>query len=359
MRKPYRVIVWGPGAVGQACMKCMEGRPEFELVGVLAHNPEKDGADVGELLGHAPSGVKITTDKDAIFAMDADCVLYTGMPRLDPDGMDGDTIRLLESGKSVISSAAYFYPPYQGADHAQRLEAACKKGGASLHGTGTLPGFFFARLGLTLTGMCTEVEYLKMEEFVNIGRTSLEQMAVFGIGLPLETAQQPNPLMEGVLKTVFGEELSMVSEALYGRSAEIGMETAYRLADEDLVLEGGTIEKGLVNGLSHTYTARIDGEPRLVTTINWMVTGDNEWRMDLEGKPVSFHLDLAAFASVEQRLAFHPGDPTGTTQYVTAMPMIQAIPVVCDGEPGLVYPSIFANATPDLRTLATRTSIVG
>ena len=78
MRKPYRVIVWGPGAVGLACIRELLSRPEFELVGVLAYSPGKSGIDVGELINHKPVGVKVTTDKEAIVAMDADAVVWCG-----------------------------------------------------------------------------------------------------------------------------------------------------------------------------------------------------------------------------------------------------------------------------------------
>lgn len=350
-QEPYKVIVWGPGAVGRACLKVMHDRPEFQVVGVLAHSPSKDGVDVGEFIGRDPVGVYISTDREAVFALDADVVLYTGAPPIDHEAMDENMISLLESGKSVINATAYFYPHYHGPEYAARLEEACRKGGTSLHGTGEQPGFFFERIAVALTAMCSELDCITMEEFVNVSGTSLETMAGFGVGQPLEVAEAPNPVRNELLMTVFAEELSMVSQALFGKPVEVKVEARYKVADEDLVLPTGTIKKGNVRDLEYEYVGSIDGKPRLKTTIRWLFTGDERWIIGVEGKPVSIKADITAYASQVERSHRHPGDDTFLTSYITAMPMIQAIPVVCSAEPGLVYPTLFSRYVPDFRQL--------
>ncbi|MCZ4519470.1 hypothetical protein O4220_13180 [Rhodococcus ruber] len=359
MRDPYKIIVWGPGAVGTACLKLLHGRAEFEVVGVLAHSASKEGLDVGTFIGESPSGLKISTDKESVLALDADCVLYCGQPPIDPDGMNADTIALLESGKNVISATAYFYPPYHGEDYARRIEDACIAGGSSLHGTGEQPGFFFERIAVALTGMCTELESVTMEEYVNVSGTSLETMKVFGVGQPLSVAEAPNPFLDNLLMTVFAEELTQVGLALFGKPVEISMQTNYSVADEDLVLKTGTIAKGNVSNLEYIYSATIDGKERLRTVIRWVFSGDDRWIIEVEGKPVSIRADISAYASLVDRSHFRPGDETFLTSYITAMPIIQAISVVCEAAPGFVSPSVFTHHTPDFRDLGTRKSIVG
>ncbi|MBU0538356.1 MAG: dihydrodipicolinate reductase, partial [Gammaproteobacteria bacterium] len=65
MRAPYKVIVWGPGIVGNACLKEVIKKPELELVAVLAYSESKNGVDVGEYLGMDAVGVCMTTDQEA------------------------------------------------------------------------------------------------------------------------------------------------------------------------------------------------------------------------------------------------------------------------------------------------------
>ena len=109
MRTPYRVIVWGPGAVGRACLRTLVKRDDCQIVGVLAYSADKNGKDVGELIDHVPIGVKVTTDKEVIFALEADVVLYAGMLPFDAPTHDSDIIRLLESSKNVVSAVAFHY----------------------------------------------------------------------------------------------------------------------------------------------------------------------------------------------------------------------------------------------------------
>src|SRR5678815_4002926 len=47
----HRVIVWGTGFVGKAVLKSLLGHPEFEIAGVVVHDPAKDGHDVGDIVG--------------------------------------------------------------------------------------------------------------------------------------------------------------------------------------------------------------------------------------------------------------------------------------------------------------------
>ena len=151
----------------------------------------------------------------------------------------------------------------------------------------------------------------------------------------------------------------MVSLALFGTPAEISSETKYHVAAEDLELKTGVIKKGTVQDLEYIYTGTIDGKTRLKTTVRWVFSGEERWIIEVEGKPVSIRADISAYASLAGRSHFRPGDDTFLTSYVTAMPMIQAIPVVCEAAPGMVYPRVFAHHVPDMRILGTRQSIVG
>ena len=103
--EPYRLIIWGPGVVGGAALRAASTNDNFAIVGVKVFSPHKHGKDAGELVGIAPIGVKATRSKREILALDADCVLVTPQPRSVLEGLDTDVIDLLESGKSVISTA--------------------------------------------------------------------------------------------------------------------------------------------------------------------------------------------------------------------------------------------------------------
>src|SRR5690242_13839006 len=46
-----RVVQWATGSVGRAAIECIGMHPELELVGCWVHSKDKDGRDVGEIVG--------------------------------------------------------------------------------------------------------------------------------------------------------------------------------------------------------------------------------------------------------------------------------------------------------------------
>ena len=58
-----RVVQFSTGNVGRHSLRAIIGRPDLELVGVHAANPEKIGRDAAELCGLSePTGVTATDD---------------------------------------------------------------------------------------------------------------------------------------------------------------------------------------------------------------------------------------------------------------------------------------------------------
>src|SRR5512145_570946 len=154
----YRVIQWATGGVGRAAIQAIADHPELELVGCWVHSPEKEGRDAGEIAGTGPLGVAATHDAEALLRLDADCVLYS--PLL---GRTPEVVRLLESGKNVVTPLGWFFP-FRSLDVAE-LETACRAGRASLHGTGIHPGGVTERLPLALSAFSRAVRHVRAEEW--------------------------------------------------------------------------------------------------------------------------------------------------------------------------------------------------
>jgi hypothetical protein len=377
-RDPYRVVVWGPGGVGGACIREILKRPEFELVGVLGFSPGKVGRDVGELVSRDPVGLLVTDDKAEIFALDADVVIWTGNPFGAMEAMEDEILRLLESGKNVVHAAGFHFPPRHGATYVDRLETACRKGGTTVFGSGENPGFWFDRVVPTLTGLCTTVESIYLEEYVNVagGGTNAETLAGVGFGLSEDQIKAQSEAMDRMWAEYFYvESMEMVAQSTWGRPLEhFEVEHEHYLAEEDVVLDMAagdpltmTVERGRILGMTHTFTGYVDGEPRVRTRVNWFLgpehspfeqKSDDKWHVEIEAKPVSIRGDFEAFASLKGDQKFRGDDPTPPFMYVTGMPLVQAIPIVVAAEPGFVTPSVFANCVPDFRVLADRRSLV-
>lgn len=255
MRAPYSVIVWGPGLLGGILLREIIRKAELSLVGVLAYNPDKDGKDVGELLGAEPVGVLATVDKERIFETRADCVLYTPnvSASTDIDSVaTNDLCRLLESGRNVITSIGYWFSERH-AGLTEKLERACRAGRSSLHGTGVNPGLLNERLVVTMTGVCTRIDSIHVREMCDTSFIeSTEMMRAIGYG---SKPEEGSPLMELVGDRGYGESVALACHLLAVPVDEIRSDKSYVLAEKDYELKAITIPAGTIAGLHYTYTA--------------------------------------------------------------------------------------------------------
>ena len=110
MSQPYRVIIWAPGDMGGRALSTALDSPHFEVVGVKVFSPHKHGVDIGQLVGKPDVGIKATTSKTEILALDADCVIHTPTTPALLEGADNDVLDLLKSGKNVVSGASHHNP---------------------------------------------------------------------------------------------------------------------------------------------------------------------------------------------------------------------------------------------------------
>jgi 4-hydroxy-tetrahydrodipicolinate reductase len=357
-RSPYRVVVWGPGALGSLLLREVLDRPELDLVGVLAYSDAKKGVDVGTFLGREPVGVAMTTDKDDIHALEADVVLVCPQATAGSDlgsPITDDVLALLRGGKSVITASGYHYPPFHSNGIGEVLTAACLEGGSSIHATGVNPGWLSERVVTTLTAACSRIDSITVQE-VGVGSTvdSADMMQMIGWGqLP-----PPMELIVEMAARYYGESITHAC-ALLGREVE-RIETGfdYVLAERDYDLGGFTVPAGTMGSVQHTFTAIVDGRPFFRLEEHFICHPDvspvplpskDHWTVLIEGEPTSIRTTIEMAPSFSREVA---GDGPPIAYWATAMPMLQAIPVVVDAEPGIVYPTVFTTAVPDLRQLA-------
>jgi hypothetical protein len=359
MRKPYRVIVWGPGIVGNAAMREVIKKPELELAAVLAYSQAKEGLDAGEYLGQEPVGVKISCDQEGMIGLDADVVLFCPnmSTEVELDSEATNTVcRLLESGKNVVTPIGWWYPPYHSQALADKLESACQKGGTCLHSTGVNPGWLYERIITTLTGASTTLKHIHVQELSdNSHIESTDMMTGLGYGQDMSIT----PWIENVGDRGYHETLALTCHILGVELDRIDSEKNYFVAREDIPLIPMTVAKGTRAGVNFLYHAIVNGEKFITLEEIWYVDerdlpeglerGDY-YNIKIEGEPVSVKGQFQLMASVEENLERHPGDNTLPAYYATAIPLIQAIPIVCGAKPGIVYANSFANFSPDLRT---------
>lgn len=330
----YRVIQWATGNVGRAAVEGILGHPQLALVGAWVHSREKAGRDVGEVCGLGPVGVTATGDVEQILAMDADCVVYSPLlPRLD------EVVRILESRKNVVTPVGWFYP-FQTAGVAE-LEAACRAGGVSLHGTGIHPGGITELVPLTLSAFCGKLRSVRAEEFSDIRVYRAEQVVreimLFGKS-PDEAKASP---MLDLLGFGFGQSIDMLAAALGFRLD--GRKTATHqmaVATRPIETPVGVLAPGTVAAQRFTWQGTVDGEPVITVRVNWLMgerdldppwtIGGERFEVELTGDP-SVQVILRGLQPPFEHADLHrnPGI------VATANHCVNAIPALCAAPPGI------------------------
>ena len=224
----YRVIQWATGGVGRAAIEGVVSHPDLELVGCWVHSEQKAGRDAGELAGISAIGVAATHDAEALLAADADCVLYSPLlanPR--------EVIRILESGKNVVTPLGWFYPFTN--QRITEIEDACRRGGATLHGTGIHPGGITERFPLMISALSRAVTHVRAEEFSDIRSYGAPEVVrdVMLFGKTRDEARQ-SPMLK-ILGGGFLQSIDMVADAMLVYSDALvggdGGDVETRLAD--------------------------------------------------------------------------------------------------------------------------------
>lgn len=321
-----RVVQWTTGGVARAAVRAILAHPSLELVGCHVWSASKAGKDIGELCNLPRLGIAATNDIEAILALKPDVVLY--MPMLwNIDEM----ARLLEAGINVISTANFITGHSYGEEARTRLDAAAKRGGVSLYGSGINPGMASA-LALTAAAACREVERISIFEAADCTPyESAETWRTLGFGSPPDTPGLADTAKARQL--VFLDAVEMMAKALAVPLDEIRYTPQFGVATKDLDLGYMRIDKGTVCGLKGVWQGMVNGRPLIELGLTWRLGNamSPDWPIE-EG----YVMEIVGVPKVRVRYELeYPADPN---DYVasTANPPVNAIPAVVAARPGVV-----------------------
>jgi hypothetical protein len=335
----YRVVQWATGGVGKEALRGILQHPELEVVGTLVYSPEKEGQDAGLLCGLDPVGITATRDREAIFALDADCVCYTPLtPDLE------EVCRLLESGKNVVTTAFLFHPRSMPVEDLRRLEAACARGHTAVHGTGINPGFVGDLLVLTLSGMSRRVEHVQVTERANWMKLydSAELIFLARFGCEPQEATLENHPFAGFMSGLFLESVGMVAQGLGIRLDERRTLQELELAGADFEVAGRPVRRGTVSGQRYRWQGLRRGHPVIEIEVLWTIGDeypaawpqpDEGWTVSIEGEP-SLRATFTALPSLDRTRGISI-PAAQSVAIATAMHAVNAIVPLCKAGPGV------------------------
>jgi 2,4-diaminopentanoate dehydrogenase len=328
--KTYRVVQWATGNIGTKSLRAVIDHPNLELVGLYVHSPDKVGKDAGELCGVGATGVIATDSITDVIALDTDCVLYM------QQGCDFDDVcRILESGANIVTTRGEFHRPASlDAAVRERIEAACAKGGTSIHSTGSSPGFSTEALPLVLLSLARRLDELHIDEFADMTSRNSPDLLFNIMGFGNDPAKF-DARRFGHIAQSFGPSLSALADAigLPIDSVEPGGDIA--VATHDVEIAAGTVKAGTVAAQRPQATCLRDGKPLMRFRANWYVTTDLEPACDL--RETGWRVQMFGDTPLDLEIRF-PVEPERYPQVspgFTAHPAVNAISAVCEAQPGL------------------------
>lgn len=330
---PYRVVQWSTGNIGKRALGILLDRDDFEVVGVHALGADKVGRDAGVLADRPPTGVTATSDVDALLDLAPDCVNY--MPR----AIDYELVEtMLRRGINVVTTGDFL----TGTHHPVELPAlqdAARQGRATFLGTGFEPGFINVVAGF-LTGACPRVRSVKLVETLDCTTYPVADVwQVLGFGKPpREPVTHLDPAKQRYGLGYF-ETLDMIATML---GTELDSKEAFvepAVLTRDLNLGWVDYAAGTAGGQRRTYRGYRGGRPVIELAICWTMSDDA-----LEPKwtdPKGFSVVIEGEPHVDATIRFgKPGEDVMTVLMdSTAVAAVNAIPFLCDAQPGVITPT--------------------
>lgn len=328
---PYRVVQWATGNIGAHSLRAVIQHPNMKLVGLYVHSTEKAGRDAGELCGIAPVGIKATRSIDEIIALKADCILY-----MQQGANIDDLCRLLASGANVVTTRVEFHnPPTLDPAVRERLEDACRRGGTSLHSTGSSPGFSTEALPIVLLSLQRRLDRLTISEFADVSTRNSPEMIynIMGFGKP------PAAFNEHILAEVkvgFAHSFHALANAISMPLDSVEIAGECSPVRNTARIAAGVIEKGTVGALRITLSGMRGGRALMLMRLNWYVSTDIDqpsWNLRESGWHVLVEGDTPLDVSIRYPVAVE--DYAAMSPGLTGHRAVNAVPAVCDAPPGI------------------------
>lgn len=332
-----RVVQWATGTVGVHAAPAIARHRDLELVGLWVHSADKAGRDAGDICGVEPLGVVASTDRDEVLATQPDAVSYMAHSDVRPDEVVEDICSFLSAGIDVVNTSfvPLLYPPAAGDGVAERLDAACRAGGASFYTSGIDPGFGNLGLAVHTLALCESVRSVRMMEIVNYATwdNPFTMFEIMGFGKSDPAASLL--LAPGSTTLAWGPVVEAVAAALGLRLDGIEEWHEVIRAEEDITIASGTVPAGGISGMHFEIRGMVDGEPTVVVEhVTRLRDGDapdwpqgSGYRIVIEGEP-SFQVELS--------MSSGRGDHNTAGCLATAMHVVNAIPAVVAAPPGVL-----------------------
>jgi 4-hydroxy-tetrahydrodipicolinate reductase len=315
-----RVVQMGLGPIGRATAARARQEEGMELVGVVDPDPELAGADVGELLGGGPSGLKVLPDVAPVLdSTRPDLVLHATGSFLEE--VADQLFPILGRHLSVVSTCEELaYPYYRHPDLARKLDEAAREAGVVLLGSGVNPGFVMDKFVVTLMAACESVQSVRVERVVDAATRRGPFQKKIGAGMTAEEFEEKSA--GGRMGHIgLAESAHMLGDAMgASRQRRIERELQPVLAEKPVSTAHVSVEAGRVAGVHETIVLVAQEAERVRMELDMFVGAPSPHdAVVIDGAP-RLEVDIASGVAGDE----------GTVAVV-----LSCVPLVAGLEPGL------------------------
>jgi len=332
-RDRIRVIQWTTGNIGRRSLHALITRPEFELVGVYAHSPEKVGVDAANLCGlDEPTGILATADIEALLALAPDACVYNPLW-----SSTDELCRLLEAGINVCTSAGWINGAKLAPAERGRIEQAALRGNASIFGSGAHPGFT-NMIAIVCTQICERVDQVTVIESADAsGYRSAPTMRAMGFSLSPDTAGLEESVRQE--SEVFAESVAVTADILGTDLDRTTFDATFTTAHSDCDLGFMQIPAGTIAAVQGNHRGWVGDRNVITVGFQWIMgtAVDPPFKLQhghvitITGQP-----DLRTVMRVLPPKDWAEDGYMGVGEIYTAMPVVNAVPHVVAARPGIV-----------------------
>jgi 4-hydroxy-tetrahydrodipicolinate reductase len=329
-----RVILYGVGALGALLLDCLAtGYPLIEVAGAVDVDPAKAGRRLGDVHPGTPAAAREIVVAPTLAACLAGLTepahLLFHMTESVLAHVEGQMTEALDAGLNVLSaSEAMFHPALRYPDVAARLDAAARRRGVSISGTGINPGFSFDSLPLLLARVTSGVRAIRISRTIDVTGTGPGDIDHVGYGLwPDEFDRK---IAEGRVVGHMGgpESIACLAERLgldIDRVAERWSTSTAAFPVDSGSAALGMIEPGRVIGITQEMAGMRGGE----TVISLRLV--MYYRPELHGLRIADDIEIEGAHHVRASLV-----PAALSLFGAANMIVNAAHDVVGAPPGLV-----------------------
>ena len=317
---PIRVVHYGLGPIGAGVVRQIADRPGFKIVGAIDIDPAKVKRDLGEVAGVGrPLRIKVSDDaRKTIKGSKPDVVVLCTSSSMKHVLPQMETILKLKV-PIVSTTEELSYPTRSNLRYARIVHRMAKKAKVAVLGTGVNPGFAMDALPIMLTGVCEQVEAIRVDRIQDARVRRLPFQQKIGAGLTRE--QFERKVDDGSVRHVgLAESISMIADALGWKLDRITDQIHPKIATETVASEYLAVDPGYVCGIVQEGIGYRAGEPIIILHMEAYL-----------GAPESFDaVEITGSPAIKSKIA---GGVHG--DIATASIVVNSLPKILEVPPGL------------------------